>query len=212
LQWVHDCNPFAGSLDSFRAVVVPGAAAFVVVITKQRPIHHLISEKKQRKRPGDKTFLIDFVTATFFFNACQTRRLGSTRMNNRLGDLPAWAMEDSDDSDDDVPKPTKNGGDIEMQEQKDNHNHYMENFFREVDSVGADIDAVSQASKDIAKINEASMRATTTAEEQKLSKKLKPLIETTNKRAKRTKNLLGLLKEETEKLKADGTLNSSDIR
>jgi hypothetical protein len=133
-------------------------------------------------------------------------------MNNRLGDLPAWAMEDSDDSDDDVPKPTKNGGDIEMQEQKDNHNHYMENFFREVDSIKADIDAVSQASKDIAKINEASMRATTTAEEQKLSKKLKPLIETTNKRAKRTKNLLGLLKEETEKLKADGTLNSSDIR
>jgi hypothetical protein len=121
-------------------------------------------------------------------------------------------MEDSDDSDDDVPKPTKNGGDIEMQEQKDNHNHYMENFFREVDSIKADIDAVSQASKDIAKINEASMRATTTAEEQKLSKKLKPLIETTNKRAKRTKNLLGLLKEETEKLKADGTLNSSDIR
>ena len=56
------------------------------------------------------------------------------------------------------------------------------------------------------------MRATTTAEEQKLSKKLKPLIDTTNKRAKRTKNLLGLLKEETEKLKAEGTLNASDIR
>jgi hypothetical protein len=135
-------------------------------------------------------------------------------MNNRLGDLPAWAMEDSDDSDDEnVPKPSKNGGDIEMQDQQqNNHNHYMENFFREVDSIKADIDAVAQASKDIAKINEQSMRATTTAEEQKLSKKLKPLIDTTNKRAKRTKNLLGLLKEETEKLKAEGTLNASDIR
>ncbi|KAL3922980.1 MAG: hypothetical protein SGILL_001917 [Bacillariaceae sp.] len=133
-------------------------------------------------------------------------------MNNRLGDVPAWAMEDSDDSDDDVPKPSKNGGDIEMQDQQSNHNHYMENFFREVDSIKADIDAVAQASKDIAKINEQSMRATTTAEEQKLSKKLKPLIDTTNKRAKRTKNLLGLLKEETEKLKAEGTLNASDIR
>jgi hypothetical protein len=137
-------------------------------------------------------------------------------MNNRLGDLPAWATEDSDDSDNDVPKPNKNGGgDIEMQSQqrqKDNHNQYMENFFREVDSIKADIDAVAQASKDIAKINEQSMRATTTAEEEKLSKMLKPLIETTNKRAKRTKNLLGLLKEETQKLKADGTLNSSDTR
>ena len=133
-------------------------------------------------------------------------------MNNRLGDLPAWAMEDSDSDDDDVPKPSKNGGDIEMQDQQNNHNHYMENFFKEVDSIKADIDAVAQASKDIAKINEQSMRATTTAEEQKLSKKLKPLIDTTNKRAKRTKNLLGLLKEETEKLKAEGTLNASDIR
>jgi uncharacterized protein YwgA len=139
-------------------------------------------------------------------------------MNNRLGDLPAWAMEDSDDSDDDVPNPSKNGGDIEMQQQqqkqrqKETQNQFMENFFREVDSIKADIDAVAQASKDIAKINEQAMRATTTAEEQKLSTMLKPLIETTNKRAKRTKNLLGLLKEETEKLKADGTLNSSDVR
>ena len=133
-------------------------------------------------------------------------------MNNRLGDLPAWAMEDSDSDDDNVPNPSRNGGDIEMQEQQNNHNHYMENFFREVDSIKADIEAVAQASKDIAKINEQSMRATTTAEEQKLSKKLKPLIDTTNKRAKRTKNLLGLLKEETEKLKAEGTLNASDIR
>jgi hypothetical protein len=134
-------------------------------------------------------------------------------MNNRLGDLPAWAMEDSDGSDDDVPKPSKNGGDIEMQNQeKDEHKQYMENFFREVDSIKADIDAVAQASKDIAKINEQSMRATTTSEEQKLSKQLKPLIENTNKRAKRTKNLLGLLKEETDQLKAQGKLNASDIR
>lgn len=134
-------------------------------------------------------------------------------MNNRLGDLPAWAVEDSDDSDDDVPKQSKNGGDIEMQNQeKDEHKQYMENFFREVDSIKADIDAVAQASKDIAKINEQSMRATTTSEEQKLSKKLKPLIENTNKRAKRTKTLLGLLKEETDQLKAQGKLNASDIR
>jgi hypothetical protein len=132
-------------------------------------------------------------------------------MNNLLGEVPAWAREDSDDSDDDA---NHKNGDIEMQDtkQQDNHKHYMDNFFREVDSIKADIDAVSKASKEIARINEQSMRATTTAEEQSLSKQLKPLIDTTNKRAKRTKNLLGLLKQETDQLKEEGKLNASDIR
>lgn len=130
-------------------------------------------------------------------------------------------MEDSDEDGDDAPNNNgggtgwnnNNGGDVEMQEQqKQKQPEYMDHFFREVDTIKADIDAVSQAAKDIAKINEESMRATTTQEEQKLSKKLKPLIETTNKRAKRTKNLLGLLKQETDQLKADGKLNASDIR
>ena len=114
-------------------------------------------------------------------------------------------MEDSDDED--VPNPES--GDIENQQQKP---QYMEDFFREVDSIKADIDAVAQASKEIAKINEQSMRATTSSEENKLSKKLKPLIDSTNKRARRTKTLLGLLNEETEKLKSEGKLNPSDIR
>ena len=115
-------------------------------------------------------------------------------------------MEDSDDDDD---PNSEGGGDVEMQQQKP---QYMEDFFREVDSIKADIDAVAQATKDIAKINEQSMRATTTSEENKLSKKLKPLIDTTNKRARRTKTLLGLLKEETEKLKAERRLSPSDQR
>ncbi len=127
-------------------------------------------------------------------------------MNNRLGDVPKWAMEDSDDDGDDLPK---NGeGDVEMAKATD----YMEDFFRHVDSIKADIDAVSKSSKDIAKISEDSMRATTTADENSLSKKLKPLIDSTNKRAKGCKNLLGLLKQDTESLKNDGKLNASDIR
>lgn len=135
-------------------------------------------------------------------------------MNNLLGDIPAWALEDSDDDDDhNVPKESngKGGsGDIEMQTQQ--KTDYMEDFFRHVDSIKADIDVVSKASKDIAKINEQSMRATTTSDENKLSKKLKPLIDSTNKRAKGCKNLLGLLKEDTNSLKASGKLNASDIR
>mgnify|MGYP001176961801 CR=1 FL=1 len=130
-------------------------------------------------------------------------------MNNRLGEFPAWTGGDSDEEDD-IPNLESSGGDVEMQEQS--KPQYMEEFFREVDSIKADIDAVSVAAKDIAKINEQSMRATTTSEENKLSKKLKPLIDSTNKRAKRTKTLLGLLKEETDKLKAEEKLNASDVR
>lgn len=143
-------------------------------------------------------------------------------MNNRLGDIPKWALEDSDDDDDaangdddhNIPKNNESGGDIEMQQQQQNNKttDYMEDFFRHVDSIKADIDAVTKASKDIANISEQSMRATTTAEENKLSKKLKPLIDSTNKRAKGCKNLLGLLKEDTTSLKGQGKLNVSDIR
>jgi hypothetical protein len=56
------------------------------------------------------------------------------------------------------------------------------------------------------------MIATTTADETMLSKKLKPLIDSTNQRAKKCKNLLGLLKEDTASLKTAGKLNASDIR
>ncbi|OEU14036.1 t-SNARE [Fragilariopsis cylindrus CCMP1102] len=88
----------------------------------------------------------------------------------------------------------------------------MSSFFSEVDRVNADIKAIAKASKEIDSINEQSMRSTTTAEEQKLSKKLGPLIGTTNKSAKRTKDVLGLLKQETDKLKEEGKLNASNVR
>lgn len=129
-------------------------------------------------------------------------------MNNRLGDIPQWALDDSDDDDGGGNIPKENQGDVEMAKTTD----YMEDFFRHVDSIKADIDAVSKATKDISSISEQSMRATTTADENALSKKLKPLIDSTNKRAKACKNLLGLLKEDTEVLKNDGKLNASDVR
>ena len=141
-------------------------------------------------------------------------------MNNLMGDIPAWALEDDSDSGSDGgdsngnDKSNRNeGGDIEMQEQrKSDEDQYMSTFFSEVDGINADIKAVAQASKNIGIINEQSMRATTTAEEQKLSNKLSSLIDTTNKRAKRTKTLLGLLKEETDKLKQESKLNASNVR
>jgi hypothetical protein len=140
-------------------------------------------------------------------------------MNNLMGDIPAWAADsDSDDGGGDDKNSQWNnngsggGGDIEMQKSKEDDNQYMSSFFSEVDRVNADIKAIAQASKEIGSINEQSMRATTTAEEQKLSKKLGPLIGSTNKSAKRTKDVLGLLKQDTDKLKDEGKLNASNVR
>lgn len=124
-------------------------------------------------------------------------------MNNLLGDIPDWAKEDSDG---DNPKEDK---DVEMAQKKVT---VMDHFFREVDNIKADIEAVSQGAKTIDQINEEAMRATTTAEENKLSKRLKPLIDSTNNRARRTKTLLSLLKEESEKLEKEEKLNASDLR
>uniref|UniRef100_A0A7R9ZT34 t-SNARE coiled-coil homology domain-containing protein n=1 Tax=Craspedostauros australis TaxID=1486917 RepID=A0A7R9ZT34_9STRA len=138
-------------------------------------------------------------------------------MNNRLGDIPAWAMEDSDDDEPDVPSPfdgddKKKGdgaGDIELANAQPK---YMENFFRDVDKIKADIETVAEATKQIGSINEQALSATTTNEENELSRKLRPLVENTNKRAKQTKTLLGLLKEETAKLNDEKQINASDTR
>ena len=88
----------------------------------------------------------------------------------------------------------------------------MESFFRHVDAVKADIEAVQRASKRIGEINEATMQATTTEEENKLSQKMRPLVDKTNKQAQRTKNTLGLLKEETKKLQSEDAIKPSDLR
>mmetsp|Transcript_1849 Transcript_1849/g.4100 ORF Transcript_1849/g.4100 Transcript_1849/m.4100 type:complete len:315 (-) Transcript_1849:3208-4152(-) len=139
-------------------------------------------------------------------------------MNNLMGDIPAWAADSDSDSDggkNDGSKDNSNkkgGGDIEMQEPNDNNSQYMASFFKEVDRINADIKAVSKASKDIDIINEQSMQATTTTEEQSLSKKLSPLVASTNKLAKEAKKLLELLKQETEELKKEGKLNASNVR
>lgn len=130
-------------------------------------------------------------------------------MNNRL-DLALEGWEDEPDSDEedlklDVEAPKQQT----VQKQQPD---YMDHFFREVDNIKSDIDGVCQASKQIAEIHEQALGATTGEEEDGLSQQLKPLIESSNNRARRTKTLLGLLKQETEKLKEEGTLNASDIR
>jgi hypothetical protein len=122
-------------------------------------------------------------------------------MNDRLGDIPGWALEDDDDENE-APADGKKegGGDIEMGDTNKQPKH-MEHFFREVETIKQDIEAVQKASKQISEFNEAALQATTTEDENAISRKLRPLVDETNKRAKRTKTLLGLLKEDQGKVK-----------
>ena len=129
-------------------------------------------------------------------------------MNDRLGDLGGFG---GDNDDDDAEFEDEAGGDIEMQN-KPQQPSYMDHFFNEVESIKEDIDHVKRATRKIGDINEEALQATTTEKENELSNKLRPLIDATNNRAKRTKNLLGLLKEETKKLETEGKLNPSDFR
>ena len=129
-------------------------------------------------------------------------------MNDRLGDLGAWA---GDDDEDDDQFDNEAGGDVEMAKTPQQPS-YMDHFFNEVESIKEDIEHVKRATRKIGDINEEALQATTTEKENELSNKLRPLVDATNNRAKRTKNLLGLLKEETKKLETEGKINSSDLR
>uniref|UniRef100_A0A7R9WLG1 t-SNARE coiled-coil homology domain-containing protein n=1 Tax=Pseudictyota dubia TaxID=2749911 RepID=A0A7R9WLG1_9STRA len=133
-------------------------------------------------------------------------------MNDRLGDLgggdtPDWAF------DDDGSGKQQSGDDFGQEpEAGPAQPKHMETFFRDVESIKADIEAVSKATKRIGEINEDAVLATTDAKEAQLSNELRPLVDATNKRAKRTKNLLALLKEDNEKLKKEGDVKQSDMR
>ena len=145
-------------------------------------------------------------------------------MNDRLGDLgggtPSWAAED----DDDVSSAGGGGGGWDNEDAGGGQDEekgggggggqpeHMNKFFRHVDFVKEDIDAVKEATKRIGEINEEAVLATTTSKESELSRTLRPIVNETNKRAKRTKDLLALLKEENEKLKKEKSTKASDMR
>ena len=130
-------------------------------------------------------------------------------MNNRLGDLPDWAK-DADEEENDEGEE----GDIEMGKTPEQKKEDIEKaiFFQAVEQIKNEIDSVIKATSAIEKINEQAIQATTTEQEQELSKRLKKVLDGTNKQAKAAKNLLGELKSENEKLKESGGVTSSDLR
>jgi hypothetical protein len=143
-------------------------------------------------------------------------------MNNLLDAVKGFHDEPDDDSsdDDDVANErdvekgqSKSKSSKQQQQQQQLKIDYMGHFYREMDAVKENIDQVGVATRAIRELEELALSATTAQQEEDLSRKLQPILEQTNQRAKRTKTLLGLLKEETDRLKDEqNTLNASDLR
>jgi len=162
-------------------------------------------------------------------------------MNDRLGDLgaeemPSWAMDDNDmtttdeesgladnsrndtstswnmtsgDTSDDFDfAPTSTEDDMKEEEQQT----IMDEFFQYVDSIKADIEEIERVTKRIGEINEETNFSTSEAREKELASEVRPLINSTNIRAKKTKDLLSFLKDENEKYEREKTVNASDMR
>jgi len=154
-------------------------------------------------------------------------------MNDRLaelqGDVPSWAQEEDANSNGD-------GGDIEMgQTKKDddpwgktpddgntatnNVNNevpsqpeHMKQFFDDVEAIKLDISAVADATEKITAMKDKAVLATSEVEESNISDTIRTLVEGTNGRAKKCKNLLGLLKEENSNLKKEEKAKPTDLR
>jgi hypothetical protein len=135
--------------------------------------------------------------------------IGSSSDNGDNNDNPQQPLFDANENDIEWgdPTPDKDEGPNGNSQPK-----FMESFFKDVDGIKADIDVIRNATKKVGEINEEAILATSTAREEELSNQLKPLIDQTNKRAKRTKNLLALLKEENKKLEGEKTVTASDMR
>lgn len=154
-------------------------------------------------------------------------------MNDRLaelqGDIPAWAQEE------DVPS-NESGGDIEMGKTKTGGNEdfgwaksdgdtaanndneapsqaeHMKQFFDDVEAIKLDISAIADATEKIITLKDKAVLATSETEESNISDTIRTLVEGTNSRAKKCKNLLGLLKEENSNLKKEEKAKPTDLR
>merc|ERR1719162_717641 len=88
----------------------------------------------------------------------------------------------------------------------------MDAFFKDIESIRADIDAIVDATKRIGEMNDRAVMSVSDTEEEGLSRELTPLIQQTNKSAKRTKSMLELLKEENKKFTTEKTVKDADMR
>lgn len=163
-------------------------------------------------------------------------------MNDRLAelqaDVPDWAKEDADtgnvDGDIEMGNQSDNGGSKKSssksaQKQEfswaneddgasDQGNgtssqpEHMKQFFNDVESIKDDISSVSSATEKIISLKDKAVLATSEQEETQISDTIRTLVESTNKRAKTCKNLLGLLKQENTNLLEKKDITATDLR
>lgn len=132
----------------------------------------------------------------------------STAKSNAVG---SWAN-DPDDFDF-QPSPKENSQqNVKAAQQK----QHMDSFFQDVDTIKANIQQIEQATRRIGDMQDESMLTVSEQREQQLSDEVRPMIEDTNRKAKKTKTLLTVLKEENKTFAEGGdsdiTLKDSDLR
>ena len=144
-------------------------------------------------------------------------------MNDQLGDLG----EDLPFSDVDIEKANNNpfggsdDGDFDFVAVEESsktevpeeaaQKALMDQFFKDVESIYGDIEAVKEATRRIGEINEESLMSTSDNRENELSQQMSPLVDDTNKKAKR-KKLLAPLKKDNTKYKSEDNIKTSDTR
>jgi t-SNARE complex subunit (syntaxin) len=124
---------------------------------------------------------------------------------NASAPTPSLWSSDSDDFDFKATSAEENVKEVEQQ-------GYMETFFQDVEGIKDTIAGIETATRRIGEINQESMFTTSESKERELSMEVRPLIDQTNTKAKRTKTLLTVLKEENKKLARNDTLKNSDMR
>ncbi|KAL7463963.1 hypothetical protein ACHAXS_004314 [Conticribra weissflogii] len=135
-------------------------------------------------------------------------------MNDRLAELqadtPSWAQVEQDG---DIELGGESGwGNDENANAAEAGSQHMKQFFEDVESIKADISAVTQATQQIITLKDRAVLTAKESEESEISDAIRDLVNVTNGRAKKCKNLLGLLKEENTNLKEEGKIKPTDVR
>ncbi|GAB5029977.1 epimorphin family [Nannochloropsis oceanica] len=89
---------------------------------------------------------------------------------------------------------------------------FMNEFFTDVEATKEDINAIKEAIRRMNTIHQEAFLATTGPKEAKLSHELNAVIQETNPKAARAKDMLSQMKDETTKLRQDTRCNPSQLR
>jgi len=128
-------------------------------------------------------------------------------MNNRLKDLGIGTIASADSTGHDIEEGTVVSGGVPT-------SSYMQDFFKTVELIKANIKIISDATKEVYAISDKSLLAHTSTEEEKLSKQLMPVMDSAKRSTRFTKQLLDKLKNENDQIKKTKPkgLSESDVR